>query len=79
MSVATFALWLACLILTISFPFLNKAFGASGTFAVYSVICIAGFFYMLKRLPETKGKSFEQIERELTAGKVVKPEMEMVK
>lgn len=66
MSVATFSLWFACLILTVSFPFLNKAFGASGTFTIYAIICIAGFIYMFKRLPETKGKSLEQIERELT-------------
>jgi SP family sugar porter-like MFS transporter len=66
MSVATFALWLACAILTISFPFLNKEFGASGTFTLYATICVLGFFYILKKLPETKGKSLEQIERELT-------------
>jgi SP family sugar porter-like MFS transporter len=66
MSVSTFALWLACVILTISFPFLNKLFGASGTFTLYSMICILGFFYILKNLPETKNKSLEQIERELT-------------
>lgn len=66
MSVATFALWLACAILTITFPFLNKSFGASGTFSLYAIICILGFFYILKKLPETKNKSLEQIERELT-------------
>jgi sugar porter (SP) family MFS transporter len=66
MSIATFALWLSCAILTISFPFLNRAFGAFGTFALYAVICFLGFFYILKKLPETKGKSLEQIERELT-------------
>lgn len=66
MSVATFALWLACAILTLSFPFLNKAFGASGTFGLYAIICVFGFFYILKKLPETKGKSLEQIETELT-------------
>lgn len=66
MSVATFALWLACAILTISFPFLNKSFGASGTFALYAMICISGFSYILKKLPETKNKSLEQIETELT-------------
>jgi sugar porter (SP) family MFS transporter len=65
MSVATFALWLACAILTITFPFLNKAFGSSGTFGLYAGICVIGFFYILKKLPETKGKSLEQIEREL--------------
>jgi sugar porter (SP) family MFS transporter len=71
MSIATFALWLSCAILTISFPFLNKAFGTSGTFTVYAVICFLGFFYILKKLPETKGKSLEQIERELTSGKKI--------
>ena len=69
MSVATFAMWLSCAILTISFPFLNKAFGASGTFGLYSAICILGFFYVLKKLPETKGKSLEQIENELVKGR----------
>jgi len=67
MSVATFALWLSCAILTLSFPFLNRAFGASGTFGLYAFICVIGFFYILKKLPETKGKSLEQIERELTS------------
>jgi sugar porter (SP) family MFS transporter len=67
MSVATFALWMACAILTVSFPFLHRAFGASGTFVLYAIICISGFFYILKNLPETKGKSLEQIERQVTA------------
>jgi sugar porter (SP) family MFS transporter len=66
MSVATLALWTACLILTITFPLLNKAFGAAGTFGIYSLICITGFFYLWKKLPETKGKSLEEIEAELT-------------
>jgi sugar porter (SP) family MFS transporter len=66
MSVATFALWFSCAVLTLSFPFLNRGLGTSGTFTVYSAICFLGFFYILKKLPETKGKSLEQIERELT-------------
>jgi sugar porter (SP) family MFS transporter len=66
MSVATFALWFSCAVLTLSFPFLNRGLGTSGTFTVYSAICFVGFFYLLKKLPETKGKSLEQIERELT-------------
>jgi MFS family permease len=66
MSVATFALWFSCAVLTLTFPILNKALGTSGTFSVYASICIIGFLYMLKKLPETKGRSLEQIERELT-------------
>jgi len=67
MSVATFSLWVACAILTITFPFLHRGLGASGTFFVYSFICILGFFWLLKKLPETKQKSLEQIEKELTS------------
>jgi len=66
MSVATFALWTACFILTYTFPVLNKLLNASGTFWLYGIICIIGFIFILKRLPETKGKSLEMIERELT-------------
>jgi MFS transporter, SP family, arabinose:H+ symporter len=65
MSVATFSLWAACFVLTYSFPILNKILHASGTFWLYGSICLAGFFFILKKLPETKGKSLEEIEREM--------------
>jgi len=66
MSVATFALWAACFVLTYTFPLLNKLLNASGTFWLYGVICIFGFWYILRKLPETKGKSLEEIEQGLT-------------
>src|ERR1035437_6937082 len=62
MSIATFALWAACFILTYTFPLLNKLFKASGTFWLYGCICLLGFLFILRRLPETKGKSLEEIE-----------------
>jgi SP family arabinose:H+ symporter-like MFS transporter len=65
MSVATFALWAACFVLTYTFPLLNKMLNASGTFWLYGLICIGGFWFIYKKLPETKGKSLEQIEHEL--------------
>ena len=65
MSVATFALWAACFVLTYTFPLLNKLLNASGTFWLYGIICVMGFFYIWKKLPETKGKSLEEIEHEL--------------
>lgn len=65
MSVATFALWSACFILTYTFPFLNKVLKASGTFWLYGAICILGFWFIYKKLPETKGKTLEEIEREM--------------
>ncbi|MEL1240766.1 sugar porter family MFS transporter [Flavobacterium flavipallidum] len=65
MALATFSLWIACFILTYTFPLLNKSFGAAGTFWVYAGICILGFLFVLRKLPETKGKTLEEIESEL--------------
>lgn len=66
MAVATFSLWTACFVLTYSFPLLNSALGAHGTFWLYGIICLLGFLFVKKNLPETKGKSLEEIEKELT-------------
>jgi sugar porter (SP) family MFS transporter len=65
MSLAVSALWIACFLLTYTFPMLNARLGSAGTFWLYAGICAAGFVFILLKLPETKGKSLEQIEREL--------------
>ncbi|MGC9940492.1 MAG: sugar porter family MFS transporter [Verrucomicrobiota bacterium] len=65
MAVAVSSLWLACFLLTYSFPFLNSRLGSAGTFWLYGAICVAGFLFIFFKLPETKGKTLEQIEREL--------------
>ena len=67
MSICTFALWVGCCTLTFFFPPMNAALGSSGSFWVYSAICISAFFFLYRRCPETKGKSLEELERELTA------------
>lgn len=65
MSVAVTALWIACFLLTYTFPILNAKLGSAGTFWLYAAICVAGFVFIFFKLPETKGKTLEQIEREL--------------
>jgi len=65
MSVAVSSLWIACFILTYTFPLLNKGLGPAGTFWLYASLCIFGFAFIFFRLPETKGKTLEDIEREL--------------
>jgi sugar porter (SP) family MFS transporter len=64
MSVAVGSLWIACFILTYTFPILNRAIGAAGTFWIYAGVCVAGYLFLLFKLPETRGKSLETIERE---------------
>lgn len=65
MSVAVTALWTACFVLTYTFPYLNIRLGAGGTFWIYGAICAAGFLFIKHRLPETKGKSLEELEQAL--------------
>jgi hypothetical protein len=65
MSVAVAALWTACFLLTYTFPLLNARLGAAATFLLYAGICAAGFFFILARLPETKGKTLESIAADL--------------
>jgi sugar porter (SP) family MFS transporter len=62
MSVAITALWTASFILTYTFPLFNHSLGAAKTFWIYAAICAAGFLFIKARLPETKGKTLEQIE-----------------
>ena len=64
-AISTFALWAACFILTYTFPILNNSLGADGTFWLYGAICLAGYLFITFRLPETKQKSLEEIEKEL--------------
>jgi SP family sugar porter-like MFS transporter len=63
MAVATTALWAACFLLTYSFPLINQAAGTGLTFWLYALICAAGFVFVQRRLPETRGRSLEDIER----------------
>ena len=63
MAVATFSLWTACFVLTYTFPLLNKGLGSYGTFWLYGIICVLGFIFIKTMLPETKGKSLEEIEK----------------
>lgn len=65
MSIAVFCLWVGCTALTFTFPFLRSTLGAHGAFWLYGAICVLGFAVIWKKLPETRGKSLEDIERQL--------------
>ena len=65
MAIAVFVLWTGNFTLTYSFPTINAWLGAAGTYWLYAAICTFGFYYVWKNMPETKGKTLEDIEREL--------------
>ena len=64
-SVSVSALWIACFLLVFTFPMLNRALGSSGAFWTYAAVCFLGVLFIYLRVPETKGKALEEIEREL--------------
>lgn len=66
MAICTFALWTGCCTLTFSFPIMNASLGSYGSFWIYSAICLVAFVFLFRNCPETKGKSLEELERELT-------------
>jgi MFS family permease len=66
-SISVSALWSASFLLTFTFPILNRVLGNAGSFWIYSGVCLAGFFFVYLRVTETRGKTLEEIERELTS------------
>lgn len=65
MSLATLSLWIANFFTTASFPVLKSQFGLHTTFAIHAGICLLYFVFVKRTIPETKGKSLEEIENKL--------------
>lgn len=66
LALATLALWIANFFTTSLFPVMNEYFGLSVTFLIHAVICFVYFLFIRAKVPETKGKSLEEIEKLLT-------------
>ena len=69
MGLSTLVLWIANFVTTASFPILKTHFGLHVTFAIHAGICLIYFLFVKARIPETKGKSLEEIELQLTKSK----------
>ena len=63
MSIAATAHWVGNFILTYTFPSLITHLGMSNVFLLFAGVCLVGVIVVLRYLPETKGKSLEEIER----------------
>jgi sugar porter (SP) family MFS transporter len=63
MSIATLALWLGCILITYTFLSLVKAVGSTVAFWIYGALSVCCFVFLWRVVPETKGRSLEEIER----------------
>jgi len=68
MSLATVANWTFNLIVSATFLNLVGAFGSTGAFLAYGVLSVLALAFVVVTVPETKGRSLEQIEAALDTG-----------
>jgi len=65
MSMAAMSVWISCYIVSLTFPMLREsaAIGPAKTFWIYAAVSLFSFVFVLLFIPETKGRTLEQIER----------------
>ncbi len=69
MSIATLANWGLNLAVALTFLTLIGVLGYPGTFWLYAVIGIAAWIFIFRLVPETKGRSLEEIEEHWRQGR----------
>ena len=69
MSIGTVANWSANLIVALSFLTLTHVLGKAATFWLYGAVSVGAWLFAFFLVPETKGRSLEQIEAHWRAGK----------
>lgn len=63
MSIATVALWVACFMVSLTFPIMADHLSEAVTFWIYGVMNLFCFLFVFKFVPETKSKTLEEIEK----------------
>lgn len=63
MAICIMTMWIADAMVGQLTPIALRQVGTAPTFWFFSFFCLIGFLFVLKFLPETKGKSLEQIQR----------------
>jgi len=58
--------WVMATLIAFSFPYITGKIGESWTFLFFTVMMVFQLLFVWRMMPETKGKSLEQIERTLT-------------
>lgn len=60
--IAVFTNWFCAFVVTKEFLFIQDVFGAAATFWLFAVFCTSSVIFVWRKVPETKGKSLEDIE-----------------
>lgn len=69
MSMATSANWGVNLLVALTFLTLIQLLGRPGTFWLYGLVCVGAWIFAYRLVPETKGRSLEEIESHWRSGR----------
>ena len=67
--VAVFVLWIANGVLATFVPSIVGAVGM-GLFVIFAIVNFIAFFFILKFVPETRGRTLEELEEDVTTGAI---------
>lgn len=54
--------WGSAFVVSATFPSLVDAIGGAATFFLFAIACVVAYLWIRRRVPETKGKSLEEIQ-----------------
>ncbi len=63
MSLAIVALWISCFLVSLTFPVMLNRLGGGTSFLVFDIMCFFLLLFVIFKIPETKGKSLEELEK----------------
>lgn len=68
--VSVFCLWIANAFLGLYFPSIVAALGITGTFFMFGALGIAALIFVYTQMPETRGRTLEALEEDVTTGAI---------
>jgi len=74
MGASVFCLWIANFLLGLFFPSLIAAVGITGTFFLFAALGALSWFFCFRAVPETRGRTLEQLEVAVTTGSIYLPQ-----
>ncbi len=67
MSIASVTIWVFDFLVSVTFLSLVRAVGTGHAFWLYAAACVAAFYFSWRKVPETKGRTLEEIEASWSA------------
>jgi MFS transporter, SP family, major inositol transporter len=67
---SVFTLWITNAFLGLFFPTLVAAIRITGTFFMFAVIGLGAVVFVYTQAPETRGRTLEEVEEDVTTGEI---------